>query len=193
MAQVVILRTALLEAVTVVEVAADLIAVATINLINHINHINRTSRTIRTNRINHTQATAMASSLPTDPRALRPTPAPLPNPATPNLSNRHGTPNTASSIPRRAHRTLPCLPRITTQTMPLKSTSNNRPTVASPHTNRLLNLPTARLIRLRARPVAPQPNSGERTPNNLRPTAHMAAVGVAAAVATMIGGRPRDR
>jgi hypothetical protein len=193
MAQVVIPRTALLEAVIVVEVAVAPIAVATINHTNLTSRTSRTSRTNLTNHINHTQATAMASSPPTDPRALHPTPAPLLSPATPSLSNRRGTPNTASIIPRRTHRTLLCPPRTTTQTMPLKSTSNNRPTVVSPHTNRLLNLPTARHIRLRARPVAPRPNSGELTRNNLRPMVRMAVVGVAAAAATMIGGRQKDR
>jgi hypothetical protein len=187
MARVAIPHTALLEVVTVVEVAVAPIVVATTN------HTNHTSLTNRINRINRIQATAMASNPPTDPRIPHPTPPPLPNPATPSLNNRHGTPSTDNNIPRRADRTLLCPLRITTRTMLLRYTSSSQLTAVNPHTNRLLNLPTARLIRLRARPVAPQPNSGELTPNNLRLTVHMVVVGVAAAAATMIGGRLRDR
>jgi hypothetical protein len=186
MARAVIPRMALLEAVIVVEVAVAPIVVATIN---HTNHISRTNRT---NRINRTQATAIASNLPTGPRIPHPTPAPLPSPVTPNLNNRHGTPS-MDNIPRRTHRTLLCPPRITTRTMPLKYTSSNRLTAVNPPTNRLPNLRTVKLIRLRDHPMLLRPSSGEPTPNNLRPTVHMVAAGVAAAAATMIAGVQRGR
>jgi hypothetical protein len=185
MAPAVIPRTALLEVVTAVEVAAALIAAV---IINHTQH------TSRTNRINRTQAMAMASSPPTELRALHLTPAPLPNPATPSLSNRHGIPSTGSNILRKTRRTLLCLHRITTRIMPLKYTSNNQPTAASPRTNRPLNLPMARLIRPRARTMVPRLSSGELIHSNLRPTVHMAAaVDVAAVAATMIEGDQRGR